>query len=86
MASATEELTEAEQKELKKPFGASPRIDKQATELTAAQKSFLNEFITKYNEKTAASKAYTQSNRKHMADPRVVSGFKPLTKELVYPI
>lgn len=82
----TDGLTDSERKELKKPFGASPRIDKQGDELTESQKKFLAQLIEKYNKKTASSKSYTQNNRAHMADPRVVSGFKPLTKELVYPI
>ena len=84
--SSSEGLSEEEIKELKKPFGASPRIEKQATELGHEQKSFLDKLTASYNKKTAGSKAYTQKHRAHMSDPRVVSGFKPLTKELVYPI
>jgi amino acid adenylation domain-containing protein len=72
--------------EHKKPFGASPRIEKQAKEMSYSQKEFLDNLISSYTKKTAASKAYTQKNRSFMADPRVVSGFKPLTKEIVYPI
>lgn len=72
--------------EHKKPFGASPRIEKQSLEMSNSQKEFLNGLIASYNKKTAASKSYTQKNRSIMADPRVVSGFKPLTKEIVYPI
>ena len=80
-------LTEEEQNEHKKPFGASPRIDKQATNaLQGAQESFLNNLIKSYNAKTIASKNYAQQHRSHMSDPRVVSGFKPSTKELVYPL
>jgi glutamate-1-semialdehyde aminotransferase/malonyl CoA-acyl carrier protein transacylase/acyl carrier protein len=72
--------------EHQKPFGASPRIEKKVNELSDSQKEFLDEIIVKYTQKTGASKSYTQKNRSIMADPRVVSGFKPLTKELVYPI
>jgi glutamate-1-semialdehyde aminotransferase len=36
--------------------------------------------------KTARSKAYTTQHRSHLADPRVVNGFRPLTKELTYQI
>ena len=79
-------LSEDEIKEHKKPFGASPKIEKQSTEIQSHQKLFLEKLTTSYNKKTAASKAYTQKHRSHMSDPRVVSGFKPLTKELVYPI
>ncbi|OBX24917.1 amino acid adenylation domain-containing protein [Gelidibacter algens] len=79
-------LTEEEKKELKKPFGASPRIEKSSTGLNKQQKSFIDKLTFSYNKKTAGSKAYTQKHRPHMSDPRVVSGFKPFTKELVYPI
>lgn len=82
----TESRTEEEIKEHKKPFGASPKIEKHATEMTAQQQTFLHNLTTSYNKKTAGSKAYSQKHRAHMADPRVVSGFKPLTKELVYPL
>ena len=79
-------LSAEEAAELKKPFGATARIERQATELGAAQQAFLQELTRRYTKKTSASKAYTQQHRAHMADPRVVSGFRPLTKELVYPL
>lgn len=84
--SPSESLSEEEKKEHQKPFGATPRIEKLSKELDRNQKAFLDNLITSYNKKTAGSKAYTQKHRGHMSDPRVVSGFKPLTKELVYPI
>jgi len=80
------ELTKEEKKEHSKPFGASPRIEKYNSNLTKQQEFFLNELISNYTKKTAKSKAYTQKYRSTMADPRVVSGFKPATKELVYPL
>jgi amino acid adenylation domain-containing protein len=83
---SSQTLSEDELKEHKKPFGASPKIEKQATELDIRQQTFLKELTTSYNKKTQGSKAYTQKHRGHMSDPRVVSGFKPLTKELVYPL
>jgi amino acid adenylation domain-containing protein len=83
---STETLSEDEKKEHQKPFGATPRIEKLSTELSSNQKEFLDNLIVSYNKKTASSKAYSQKHRQHMSDPRVVSGFKPLTKELVYPI
>ena len=79
-------VPEDEETELKKPFGASPRIDRQTSALSEKQQAFLDELTRRYNLKTRRSKDYTQENRAYMADPRVVSGFKPLTKELVYPI
>ncbi len=84
--SSSELLTEEEIKEHKKPFGASPRIERQSSELNLEQEAFLKKLIISYNSKTIRSKTYAQEHRQQMSDPRVVSGFKPLTKELVYPI
>ncbi len=78
------ELTPEEEIEIKKPFGAVARIDKHSAALTESQQKYLAAFTEKYNQKTKASKEYTQKHRARMADPRVVSGFKPATKELVY--
>jgi acyl transferase domain-containing protein/glutamate-1-semialdehyde aminotransferase len=80
------DLSSEEIAELKKPFGATARIERQASELGPTQQAFLQELTRRYTKKTGASKAYTQQHRAYMADPRVVSGFRPLTKELVYPL
>jgi amino acid adenylation domain-containing protein len=80
------DLTPEEQIEVKKPFGATARIEKQVQGLSAKQQIFLAELTERYNKRTAGSKAYTQKHRSYMADPRVVSGFRPLTKEIVYPL
>lgn len=82
----TADVTPEEAIELKKPFGATARIDRQVTGLSEPQQAFLAELTVRYNQKTAKSKAYTQQHRAQMADPRVVSGFRPLTKEIVYPL
>ena len=82
----SKEPSAEEMAELKKPFGATARIEKQSTALNRKQQVFLDELTRRYNNKTKLSKEYTQQHRAHMADPRVVSGFRPLTKELVYPI
>lgn len=79
-------LSEDELKELKKPFGATARIEKQSSTLSAQQKKFLQSFIARYNQKTNESKQYTQKHRAYMSDPRVVTGFKPELKEMIYPI
>ena len=79
-------VTPEEAVELKKPFGATARIERKRSALTDQQTSYLSDFINQYNRKTAKSKAYTQEHRSYMADPRVVSGFKPETKEIVYSI
>lgn len=80
------ELTPEEKSELKKPFGATARIDRQASALSDKQQAFIRQLTEQYNQKTGGSKAYAQEHRAHMADPRVVSGFRPFTKELVYPL
>lgn len=80
------DLTAEEQVEVKKPFGATARIEKQVQGLSGKQQTFLSDLIKSYNSKTRSSKTYTQEHREHMADPRVVSGFRPLTKEIVYPL
>jgi len=86
LKAAQEVRTPEEIAEHQKPFGAAPRIEKQANEMSYSQKEFLDKLIISYTKKTGTSKRYTQKNRPIMADPRVVTGFKPLTKEIVYPI
>ncbi|HHH28716.1 MAG TPA: aminotransferase class III-fold pyridoxal phosphate-dependent enzyme, partial [Polyangiaceae bacterium] len=71
---------------VKKAFGAIARIHTDADELTPQQRTRLNAFVERYTRRTAKSKAYTAEHRPHMADPRVVNGFRPLTKELTYQI
>ncbi|MBD2704307.1 amino acid adenylation domain-containing protein [Spirosoma sp. BT702] len=85
-ASDTADLSAEEKAELKKPFGATARIERQASGLPVKQQEFIDQLTERYNQKTASSKAYAQKHRSQMADPRVVSGFRPQTKELVYPL
>jgi amino acid adenylation domain-containing protein len=73
--------------ELKKAFGAQARIIKEKVDdMTPQQRAWFDEFVKRYTKKTAKSKAYTQEHRMEMADPRVVTGFKPQTKELTYQV
>ncbi|UZG49710.1 non-ribosomal peptide synthetase/type I polyketide synthase [Caldimonas thermodepolymerans] len=72
---------------IEKPFGAAARITLDAQhEETPEQRRWLEDFIARYNARTGKSKAFSQQHRKLMADPRVVTGFNPLWKDLVYPI
>ncbi len=80
------DISPEEMVEIKKPFGATARIERKVQELDDKQMAFLADLTEKYNEKTKKSKEQTQQHRAYMADPRVVSGFRPLTKEVVYPI
>jgi hypothetical protein len=46
----------------------------------------LQRFIDSYGKRTSSSKAHTQNHRSVLADSRASAGFRPSTKELVYPI
>ncbi|XWW45390.1 amino acid adenylation domain-containing protein [Fibrella sp. USSR17] len=76
----------AEKTVVKQAFGAGARIERQASALNATQQAFIQQLTDRYTKKTGASKQYAQEHRRYMADPRAVTGFRPLTKELVYPI
>lgn len=72
--------------DVKKAFGAIARIHTTGTDLTARQRARLDAFMRRYIEKTQRSKAYTTEHRPHLADPRVVNGFRPQLKEIIYQI
>ena len=67
-------------------LGAIARIHTPREELTPRQQARLQAFARRYNARTRGSKELTQRYRKVHADPRVVTGFRPALKELVYPI
>lgn len=54
--------------------------------LTADQRDYLNRFVAEYTERTKQSKELTARYRQWFADPRTVSGFNPLWKEMIYQI
>ncbi|WP_297921924.1 non-ribosomal peptide synthetase/type I polyketide synthase [Metallibacterium sp.] len=82
---AGDEVAPANLKE--RPFGASARITTERRgELSATQRRWLATFTEAYCQRTARSKTFAQQHRAIMADPRVVTGFNPLWKELTYPI
>ncbi len=67
-----------------KAFGAIARIHNTSTELTGRQRARLDAFTRRYIARTQHSKDYTRQHRPHLADPRVVNGFRPLLKEITY--
>jgi amino acid adenylation domain-containing protein len=70
-----------------KPHGPYKPPQTSAThELTAQQQKSLKALIDRVTQRTAKSKAFTQDHRNLLADPRVVSGFRPEWKEMVYSI
>ncbi len=72
--------------DVKKAFGAIARIHARTEEVSPAQKARLEAFMRRYVARTRKSKDYTAEHRAHLADPRVVNGFRPMTKEIVYQI
>jgi amino acid adenylation domain-containing protein len=54
--------------------------------LNSKQSQALEEWIARYTRRTPGSKKLAAENREVLADPRSVSGFKQLWKEMVYPI
>ena len=70
----------------KKPFGAIARISLHSQELSPKQRARLDALTRRYTSRTKTSKRWTEENRSMMADPRVVTGFRPAIKELVYPL
>ncbi|SMF07381.1 aminotransferase class III-fold pyridoxal phosphate-dependent enzyme [Pseudobacteriovorax antillogorgiicola] len=67
-------------------FGAMAKIKRERFSLENQQKHAIQTFTEKYNKKTFKSKAFCQTHRQAYADPRVVTGFSPVLKELIYPI
>lgn len=68
-------------------FGAGARISRNpGDELSLPQRQSLAALSARYIARTGKSKAYAQQHRATLADPRTVSGFRPLIKELIYPI
>src|SRR6185295_9656818 len=62
------------------------KLEKGTPGVPAAQKRALDAFIERYVARTPESKRLTSANRKHLADPRSVAGFRAIWKEMVYPI
>lgn len=69
-----------------KTFGAQARIEKEARKNDPETQRRLSDFIRSYEEKNRKSKAFTAEHRSVLADPRVVSGFRPDIKEITFPV
>jgi glutamate-1-semialdehyde aminotransferase/acyl carrier protein len=61
-------------------------IDSQQLQISKKQLAHLQEIISRHSLKTKTSKSLIQKYRARMADVMNSSGFKPLWKELVYPM
>ncbi|MFD0737893.1 amino acid adenylation domain-containing protein [Lysobacter koreensis] len=87
-AAAEEAALAHTQYDVKKAFGAIARIHNSNAnaELSGRQRARLDAFMRRYIARTQRSKDYTQEHRSHLADPRVVNGFRPLLKEITYQV
>ena len=73
--------------DVKKAFGAIARIHTQSDGADrAAAGAPRMPSCAATSRARQESKAYTGRNRPHLADPRVVNGFRPLLKEIIYQI
>jgi glutamate-1-semialdehyde aminotransferase len=72
--------------DVKKAFGAIARIHTSHDGLTPQQRARLDAFVRRYTARTKRSKEYTEANRAQLADPRVVNGFRPALKEIIYQV
>jgi amino acid adenylation domain-containing protein len=87
IAATAAHVTTAGAKEEFKPFGPYKPPQKGISgNVTPQQQDGLKKLIELYTQRTAKSKSSTEKNRAALADPRVVSGFRSLWKEIVYPI
>lgn len=69
------------------PIGAMARVTRHADQtLNGRQRKALNQLIAETLARTRGSRDWVARNRDHLADPRTVSGFHPLYKEICYPI
>jgi len=56
------------------------------TTVNERQQQYLNDLFTRFNKRTATSKALTQQHRQHYANNRHVAGYNKTYKEITYPI
>lgn len=85
-AEAAQESAAEVESDQPKPFGAAARISLQQEQFDAGRQQALDSLTERYVARTLRSKQLTEQNRGRLADPRVVSGFRPQLKELIYPI
>jgi acyl transferase domain-containing protein len=65
----------------------STRANREAMTMEDEKKNrYLNDLIARFTKRTPKTKDHTQKYRKALADNRVSAGFRPNTKEMVYPI
>ncbi|WP_163266791.1 non-ribosomal peptide synthetase/type I polyketide synthase [Chelativorans alearense] len=89
--SANPPATEAAKPEEAETGSGRPRLYKPGMrlsdgELTPQKRAFIAELAERYAARNARSKAFTEANRRRLADPRAASGFRAEWKEIVFPV
>jgi glutamate-1-semialdehyde aminotransferase/thioesterase domain-containing protein/acyl carrier protein len=75
------------QKKIFERFGPYKPVRKStAGGLTQSQQQHLDQFIARFTQRTAKSRAHAQEHRDHFADPRGVAGYRRIWKSMVYQI
>lgn len=54
--------------------------------MTPEQDRFVRDLVRRYAAKNAKSRAFTETNRPHLADPRAASGFRTEWKDMIFPL
>lgn len=72
--------------DVNKAFGAIARIHSARSGTSERERVRLDAFMRRYIARTRKSKEYTEAHRAQLADPRVVNGFRPQLKEIVYQV
>ena len=80
------ELPKADVNTAKTAFGAQARINTVREGLSSQEQQSVQDIMKRYMAQTSKSKAFTQATRAKNADPRVVTGFRPEIKEIIYPV
>lgn len=80
------ELPKADVNTSKTAFGAQARINTVKEGLSAQEQQSVQSIMNRYMAQTTKSKTFTQATRAKNADPRVVTGFRPEIKEIIYPV
>lgn len=79
--------TAAQQSTASASFGPFRGLQARASgELTAHQRAHIEALILRVTSRAPKSKAQTQAHRRHLADPRVVTGFRDIWKEMIFPV
>ncbi|MBB4266983.1 polyketide synthase [Roseospira visakhapatnamensis] len=75
------------QTQTQQPFGAMARVTRQSDQtLSSRQRKALDRLTAETLARTPGSRDWVAANRDRLADPRTVSGFHPLYKEICYPV